>query len=411
VTAVNSTGSVSQSVTVLVSEEQPFKMGVVTHFGQNKGNIEANLNLIQQMGASSIRDEVFWASVEHQKGQYAIPANAEQFVTASLARGLKPLLTLDYGNPFYDGGDKPISDAAVEGYAKYAEFVVSHFKGRVSSYEIWNEWNGSVGKTTPGTAETYVRLLKVVYPRLKAIDPNVVIIGGAVAGGGITDGWFKAMLDAGALSAADAISVHQYIFGSTGFNRTPERLVAKIGAIQNTLRSYNKGQDFPLYLTETGWPTTSGGISPNEAGDFNAETMFLVATTPYLKGLWWYDFEDDGTDPTNTEDNFGLVTAELTPKPGYLALSSVMRWTSGVQFLKRLTNSDSTIDGVYSQLPNGEQALAIWRVGSASAAVKITGVTGVQLLQNVSPVRISDPLVLELSEAPAWITGQTLTVQ
>src|SRR5262249_3639316 len=276
VTAVNSTGSVSQSVTVLVSEEQPFKMGVVTHFGQNKGNIEANLNLIQQMGASSIRDEVFWASVEHQKGQYAIPANAEQFVTASLARGIKPLLTLDYGNPLYDGGDKPISDAAVEGYAKYAEFVVSHFKGRVSSYEIWNEWNGSVGKTTPGTAETYVRLLKVVYPRLKAIDPNVVVIGGAVAGGGITDGWFNAMLDAGALSAADAISVHQYIFGSTGFNRTPERLLAKIGAIQNTLRSYNNGQDVPLYLTETGWPTTSGGISPNEAGDFNAETMFLV---------------------------------------------------------------------------------------------------------------------------------------
>src|SRR5262249_26599312 len=151
--------------------------------------------------------------------------------------------------------------------------------------------------------------------------------------------------DAGALSAADAISVHQYIFGSTGFNRTPERLLAKIGAIQNTLRSYNNGQDVPLYLTETGWPTTSGGISPNEAGEFKAETKVPVGTTPYLRGLWWYDFEDDGTEPSYTEDNFGLVTATLTPKPGYLALSSVMRWSSGAQFLKRLTNSDPTIDG------------------------------------------------------------------
>jgi hypothetical protein len=56
--------------------------------------VQANLGLIQQMGATSIRDEVHWSSVERQKGQYAIPANSENFVNASLAKGIKPLQRL-----------------------------------------------------------------------------------------------------------------------------------------------------------------------------------------------------------------------------------------------------------------------------------------------------------------------------
>jgi polysaccharide biosynthesis protein PslG len=411
-TATNASGSVSQNVTVLVGpQQQQQQMGVVTHFGQNKGNVQANLTLIQQTGATSIRDEVHWSSVEHQLGVYAVPASADTFVNASLAKGLKPLLTLDYGNPLYDGGDKPVSAAAVEGYARYAEFVVSHFKGRVSLYEIWNEWNGGVGGTTPGTADTYVRLLKVVYPRLKAIDPNVVIIGGVVSGGGITDGWFKQMLDGGALNAADAISIHQYIFTKPGYSRSPERLVNNLIAVENTLRSYNGGQDFPLYLSETGWPTITGGTPLVEAGDFNAETILLAATMPYLKGLWWYDFQDDGTDPTNIEHNFGLVKADLAPKPGYSDIASVMRWTSGAHFVKRLTTSDLTVDGVEFQLPDGQQAMALWRQGAGSSQVQTKGVSAVQLLQSGVASPASDSLLLQLTEAPVWITGQTLGLQ
>ena len=71
-TATNADGSVTKTVTVTVtvaasnpipaptqaqSTAQSYEMGVVTHFGQDHGNVEANLNLIQDMGASTIRDE------------------------------------------------------------------------------------------------------------------------------------------------------------------------------------------------------------------------------------------------------------------------------------------------------------------------------------------------------------------
>jgi hypothetical protein len=415
-TATNASGSVSQSVTVTVLiaiAGQPFDLGVVTHFGQNKGNVQANLSLIQQMGATSIRDEVHWSSVEHQKGQYAMPASAETFVNASVAKGLKPLLTLDYGNPFYDNGDKPISDAAIEGYAKYAEFVVSQFKGRVSMYEIWNEWDGGVGKTTPGTPDTYVKLLKVVYPRLKAIDPNLVIIGGGVTGGAIRGTWFGQMLAGGALSVSDAISIHQYIYSSHG---TPEKLMSNLAAVEDTLRSYHGGQDFPLYLTETGWPTITGGTLPVEAGDFNAETILLTGAMSYLKGIWWYDFQDDGVSASNVEFNFGLVHADLSPKPGFFALTSVTSWTQGAEFTGRITTSDPAVDGGKFLLPNGQEGMAIWRQGAGSSQVQIKGASTMQVLQNSSSPgvisgNLADPLILQLTESPVWITGGTLQVQ
>jgi polysaccharide biosynthesis protein PslG len=408
-TAKNAAGSVSQNVTVSVATPgHPFEMGVVTHFGQNKGNISANLNLIQQMGATSIRDEVQWSTVEHQKGQYVMPTGTETFVNASLARGVRPLLTLAYGNPLYDNGNKPTSDAAIEGFAKYAEFVVSQLKGRVSLYEIWNEWDGSVGNTTPGTAESYVKLLKVVYPRLKAIDPNAIIVGGAVSGGAISGSWFNQMLAAGALSASDAISVHQYIYSSHG---TPEILINKLAAIENTLRSHNANQDFPLYLTETGWPTTVG-TSAVQFGDFNAETVLLAGSLSFLKGIWWYDFQDDGTQASNVEDNFGLVRADLTPKPGYYALTAVMGWIGGAEFAGRLTTSDPAVDGVQFRLSNGQQGIATWIQGTGSNQVQLSGASLIQTLpvsaSSALSTLASDPQMLDVTEAVAWITGNNL---
>jgi polysaccharide biosynthesis protein PslG len=394
----------------IAAGQQPFVVGVCTHFGQNKGDVQANLGLIQQMGVSAIRDEVFWQGVEHQKGQYAIPKNSEYFVISAVAKGLKPLLALDYGNPLYDHGDKPTSDEAIEGYARYAEFVVRHFQGRVSMYEIWNEWNGGVGKTTPGTPESYVKLLKVVYPRLKAIDPNLILIAGAVSGGGVRGPWLRQMLDLGALQAADAISFHQYIFSSKGVGKLPETLADNINRVEELVRSYNGNRDFPLYLTETGWPTNTGpsATSPEESGDFAAQTVLLLRFMPFLKGVWLYDFQDDGTKADATEDNFGLVHLDLTPKPGFYNLSAVTRWVEGAEVLSRLPASNSPIDGVAFSLPDGQQGLSLWRVGPGSSRVQIQGATATQTVQDSSPRKATNPADIELTETPMWVIGNGL---
>jgi GH35 family endo-1,4-beta-xylanase len=55
--------------------------------------------------------------------------------------------------------------------------TVTHFKGRVSYYEVLNEsshWN------VPGrghmTAEEYAKLVKVTYETIKKIDPKALVL-------------------------------------------------------------------------------------------------------------------------------------------------------------------------------------------------------------------------------------------
>jgi hypothetical protein len=393
--------------------QQSFVVGVCTHFGQNKGDVQANLNLIQQLGVNSIRDEVFWQGVEPERGHYAIPRNSEYFVNAAAAAGLKPLLSLDYGNPLYDRADKPTSDEAIEAYARYAEFVVRHFQGKVSMYEIWNEWNGGVGKTTPGTPEAYVKLLKIVYPRLKAIDPKLVIIAGAVSGGGVRGPWLKQMLDAGALQSADAISFHQYIFSSNGPGKLPETLLQNIAKVEELIRTYNNNQDFPLFLTETGWPTNTGksATSLQEAGDLAAQTVLLTHSLSYLQGMWWYDFQDDGLNPEKTEDNFGLVHIDLTPKPGFVAIRSVMRWLQGADFTSLLKISDSTVHGVEFRLPDGQTGVAMWKFGPGSSRVRVNGANTLQTALANSPSSAGSSTQIEVTQTPVWLTGSSLQIQ
>jgi hypothetical protein len=45
----------------------------------------------------------------------------------------------------------------------------------------------------------------------------------------------------------------------------------------------------------------------------------------------WYDFRDDGTDPTNFEHNLGVVSRDFAPKPAYRALATLTQLLRGTR--------------------------------------------------------------------------------
>jgi hypothetical protein len=67
------------------------------------------------------------------------------------------------------------------------------------------------------------------------------------------------------------------------------------------------------------------GSSPQDEARFLARSLLMLRTLPYVKGMWWYDFSDDGVDPSDPESNFGIVANNLTPKPAYLAMRDICR--------------------------------------------------------------------------------------
>jgi hypothetical protein len=339
-----------------------FRVGVCTHFSQDKGLLDANLAVARQTGVTTIRDEVGWGALERTKDQLAMPEEFDRYVNGAVEAGIEPLLILDYGNRFYDNGDKPLSDEALEGFARYSEFVVRHFKGQVKLYEIWNEWDIAIGSKTPGTAESYAKLLKAVYPRIKKADPSITVLGGAMTPGAVRGPWLEQLLKAGALSALDEFSIHTYNYSATGRERSPEAWAEWMQQVQGLLRKYSGDKEIPLHVTEMGWPTQIDrrGTPPEVAAEYLARMYLLARTMPFMRGIWWYDFQDDGWRYSNNETNFGILRPDLTPKPAWFALAGIAALVKNAEYIGRVDAADPEVYILKFREPDGRDTWAIW---------------------------------------------------
>ena len=331
------------------AQEDGFVIGACTHFSQGKGLLERNIESLKQAGIASIRDEVGWGAIEREKGKLAMPAQFDAYVRAAAGEGLNVLLILDYANGFYDDGDRPRSPEAIEGFCRYAEFVVRHFGKDVRLYEIWNEWDIGIGLPKKydkgGSAEDYVKLLKAVYPRIKAADPGVTVIVGASTSGAVKKGWLEEVVKLGGLGFCDAISIHSYNYSDRFPERGPEACSAWMTGVQAMLRTYNDGKDVPFYVTEMGWPThvARHGTDPELSASYLARLYLLARTSPSFAGIWWYDFQDDGWNPQYNEDNFGLVRPDLTPKPAYHVMADIAPLVASGEYVGRVEAKDESL--------------------------------------------------------------------
>jgi len=344
-----------------------FYVGVCTHFSQDKGILEANLQSIKNADIGAIRDEVSWSGLEREKGQLIMPERLDRYVRRASAIGLNVLLILDYANRFYDDGDRPRSNEAIEGFCRYAEFVVRHFGKDVRLYEVWNEWDIGIGLPEPyrkgGSPEDYVKLLKAVYPHIKSVDLNVTIIAGACTSGGVRKGWFEEIIQLGALDYCDAVSIHSYNYSQKFPERCPEACSAWMTDVQQKLRKYNDGVDVPFYVTEMGWPTHvgKGGTEPELSGSYLARLYLLARTSPSFRGLWWYDFQDDGWNPEYNENNFGIVRPDLTPKPAYYVMADISDLISRGEYVGYVKTDDKDLR-VLCFMHEGHDVWALWSV-------------------------------------------------
>lgn len=336
--------------------EPPFVVGVNTHFIQHKGILEANLSLIHQAGVTAIRDGLGSRSMELTKGQLVVPEEYDAYVNRAVETGVAVLPIL--------GGGRPSSAEELEGLARYSEFVVRHFKGRIRMYELFNEFDAP-SRTTgiPGSAEDYARILNAVYRRMKAIDPSIIVFGGGMTGQALRSGWMESLLRAGALKNLDAISIHTYRnLGGTFRDRSPESWAASMQEVDALIRKYSGGKEVPVYVTEMGWPGQIDrvGVPPDIAAAYLARMFLLARSMPFLKGLWWYDFQDDGWNPFYREHAFGMVRADLTPKPAYFAMAGIADLVTRADYVGRVETKDPDIWVLEFRRPTGQDVLAIW---------------------------------------------------
>lgn len=375
--------------------QRQLEVGVGTHLG----HLVAIQSALDSLNIS-FRDSIFWWDVESTEGKLEYPpllGNMDLLVSDAVARKHPPILLLPRGNKFYDNGDQITSPIGLAAYARYAQFVVQHFKGRVTQFEVWNEWEQGYGaaKNNPnkGDPVAYANLLKAAYPAMKAANPNAVVIAGGISGNDTP--WVQKFAQAGGLQYMDGFSIHPYVqcwgpipeppshvavssAGGTAaggqapaaniaatsmkiLDGTPEQSIKWIDQLHATLKQLAPSRSLSIYVTEVGWPTNTGkcGVSEAIAAAYLQRFMLLAAARPYIAAVWWYDLFDDGADPTNAENRFGIAQTNYSPKPAYGALVSLQdALSSGTVPTESFgTDGEIVVSGTES---NGKTYYAAW---------------------------------------------------
>ena len=216
--------------------------------------------------------------------------------------------------------------------------------------------------TTPGSAEAYVALLETVFPRIKRTDPGITIHGGGMTPSAIRNGWLERMLKAGGLKFLVVLSIHTYNYSATGRERGPEAWAEWMREVNALVSKYSGGAPVPIVVTEMGWPTQMDrrGTPPDIAAAYLARMYLLARTMPFLKGIWWYDFQDDGWKHSYNEGSFGLLRPDLSPKASYFALSDIAGLVSSATFEERLASEDPSLYVLKFRRADGAGVLAVW---------------------------------------------------
>jgi hypothetical protein len=318
------------------------KMGVHTRLTDEvePWKIKRTLEMVREMGATWIVEYFPWAYYEPSPGHFDW-SHADLVVDHARRQGLTVIARLgfvpEWARP--DPEDQPTTFTYLDEdhYAAFAAYVrafVEHFQGRVGHIVIWNEPNISLEwGYRPADPEGYASLLRTVYASAKAADPDVVVLGGALAPTlapvgdpeGMNDlHYLQRMLAAGAGEVMDGLAVHAY-----GWKLPPEAPAdpamvnfARTELLRQQLVEAGYG-DLPIYITEGGWndhPRWTKAVQPSQRAAYTLSAyQETLEEWPWCEAtvLWAFRYPR----PSNTyQDYFTFVTTDFTPKPIYYEL-------------------------------------------------------------------------------------------
>ena len=306
-------------------------IGVGIHPTKFNGSTEELISLLKKYNIGTIRTDYPWSSVEKKKGQFnSGNEKLELFVSHSSENGIRPLLILDYGNPLYEEATqdnpkrKPTTEKSISAFREYAIWTVNHFGNKVPIYEIWNEWVQGSGKknqrasSSVESAQMYAKLVSETCAAIKKEDRDKKVIIGSTSPSDRNElTWLTAVLqDKGVLSCIDGLSLHIYASSPTK-KLIPEKTVTAVMLFQNYIRNkLNLDYNIPLYITEIGIPSIKNdNYNENDINNYFKYVVTNFNKLGYVKGVWWYDFINDGEDKAKKEHNFGILNEDLTSKP------------------------------------------------------------------------------------------------
>lgn len=276
--------------------------------------------IAKNIGAKWSRFVFEWSQVEEEEGNYI--KLTHQFylgpgtLDRELGNGLKIYGLIKNTPPFaqLNPADGVRSKPDLEKWGRFVGAIVSHYKGKIDHWAIWNEVEISPGgpnaryNTLVGGAADYLEILKVGYRAAKAANPDAKIIIAPYSyhfdlseGGEQSLPWLEAFI--AALLADPEAAANDYYFDVFAMNiyRNPHDLYDRIaGDIPWSVRPPDRTSIKSKFAT--------AGIDPNHFEWWVTEMNFMAYDDAQAEG-WDPEVRNDGFRITMQEQAAALVQA------------------------------------------------------------------------------------------------------
>jgi hypothetical protein len=314
--------------------------------------IQRNMQMVREMGAATIVEFFPWPYIEGEQGRYDW-AHADRIIRHAENQGLAIIARLGlvpgWARPPVYEKVTTLSYLPADHFADFAAFVgafVTRYQGRISAVIIWNEPNLSrEWGDRPPDPEAYTELLRLSYLAAHAADPEVVVLGGALAPttepeesmGGMNEmRYLERMYDAGAAAYFDALAAHTYGFTDPP-QAEPDPAVInfrRIELLRAVMIRYGDG-DKQVYITESGWndhPFWSNAVRPRERIAYTLEAFALVESWPWAERLCLWQFRQPVDHNERRDTYYALVSSDFVARPIYTAIQAYARgWANPYQ--------------------------------------------------------------------------------
>lgn len=311
------------------------KMGMHTRLTDEvePWKIKRSLEMVREVGAPWIVEYFPWAYMEPAPGRYNWE-HADLVVEHANRQGLTVIARLGFvpawarpkeSTPLY------LDVARFSDFARFAVQFVERYRGKIRYIIVWNEPNLSLEwGYQPVDPARYVAMLRTVYPAVKAADPAVQVLAGALAPtlapAGSPDGmndleFLTAMYQAGARSYFDLLAIHAYGWHAdpdepAAADRVNFRRTELLRAIMVTNGDEAKG----VMITEAGWndhPRWTRAVRPSQRIAYTLRAYAIAqAEWPWVQALCFWAFRYPW-DAKSYQDYYTFVRTDFEPKPIY----------------------------------------------------------------------------------------------
>jgi polysaccharide biosynthesis protein PslG len=322
-------------------------------YGMTQAHVDKTMDMLRASSVTSVRLMIPWAGVEPTQGSLNW-STVDKTVNSAASRNIAvvgmvnstPRWAVASGGAYLSG--RPASPAV---YADFVARFVARYPGKIAAVEIWNEPNAVTFYTPAPDPAGYVDLLKAAYPKVKAIDPSIVVVsaglGSVVSFGSLTINpvaYVTQMYAAGAKAYFDALSFHPYLYNlkfSDGVGKANSPVQQLMQIRQIMIANGDEGKK--IWATEYGQPASSGGEATEN--DFIADMLLKWQELPYTGPMFIYTTRDRKTGSTSVQDTLGIYRTDWTPKT---AQQTVQAGASGAisksaEFQRFSTVTDSAL--------------------------------------------------------------------